>query len=97
VNDTIPSPPPLIIDEPGTPDIFAANAPSFFIHNGAVYISLETVRLVGGTERTLRREIIGRLVMPQSAAEVLVEGLGEFLKKQRKPVTPRFSGPRLAT
>lgn len=70
-------------DNPHAPELYASGATGFFVSNGTVTITLESVRADhsqnGGP---LSRVVVGRLTMPAAGAQGLAIGLFDFLEKQ---------------
>jgi hypothetical protein len=77
---TTPVPVPFI-DNPHAPEVFAAEAIGFLLHQGNVHITLTSPRSDHGTQPpTANNVVIGRLVMPLVGAQRFVMGLYDFLK-----------------
>ncbi len=77
------------LDNPHAPDVFADAAPGFFNFNGNIRITFESVRVNHATAPgPLTRVVIGRLVMPLAAAEVMAKGLLDFINQQRTQQNP---------
>jgi hypothetical protein len=72
------------LDNPLAPDVFADSATGWFLHNGNVRITFESLRINHITSPgPAKRVVIGRLVMPIDRAEDFANGLLEFIKQQR--------------
>jgi hypothetical protein len=75
--------PQTFVDNPFAPNIFAADAMGYFINEGTVTITLTSMAPnhvePGGS---LKKVVVGRLVMSVPAAQRLAIGLVDFLKKQ---------------
>ena len=78
------APPPVsFIDNPHAPEVFSTHATGFFLNQGNVHITFESVRVNHVTSPgPVNRVVIARLVMPLASAEGLAMGLYDFLKKQ---------------
>ncbi|MEY4708589.1 MAG: hypothetical protein RJB58_2312 [Pseudomonadota bacterium] len=73
----------LFVDNVTAPDIYATGATGFFVSNGAISITLESIRASHSEPPgPLSRVVVGRLVMPISGAQGLAIGLFDFLEKQ---------------
>jgi len=71
------------VDNPNAPELYASGATGFFVSNGAITITLESVRADHGPAAgPLSRVVVGRLVMPVAGAQGLAIGLFDFLEKQ---------------
>jgi hypothetical protein len=71
------------VDNPLAPEVFASGATGFFVSNGNVTITFESLRADhGDTPGPLSRVAVSRLVMPASGAHGLAVGLFDFLDKQ---------------
>jgi len=71
------------VDNPNAPELYASGATGFFVSNGAITITLESVRADHGSDAgPLSRVVVGRLVMPVAGAQGLAIGLFDFLEKQ---------------
>lgn len=71
------------IDNAHAPEVFADEATGFFVSNGCVRITFESVRVNHSTNPgPLNRVVMARLIMPVSGAQNLAAGLYDFLKKQ---------------
>lgn len=73
------------IDNPTAPEIFADSAVGFANFHGVVRIALASTRphhtgAGAGTPAPINQVVVGRLVMPISAAQNLAVGLFDFLK-----------------
>jgi len=72
-----------LLDNPNAPDVFADDVTGWFFLNGNVRITFESVRASHITSPgPLNRVVIGRLVMPIDRAEVMANGLLDYIKKQ---------------
>ena len=70
-------------DNPLAPEIYASGATGFFVSNGTITITLESIRADHGEKPgPLKRVVVGRLTMPASGAQGLAIGLFDFLEKQ---------------
>jgi hypothetical protein len=70
-------------DNPDAPEFFASGATGFFVSNGTVTITLESIRADHGPKPgPLTRVVVGRLTMPAAGAQGLAIGLFDFLEKQ---------------
>lgn len=75
---------PHFVDNPHAPDVFADYATGFFTMNGSLRITFEAARVNHATAPgPINRVVIGRLVMPESAAESMARDILAFLDKQR--------------
>lgn len=71
------------VDNPGAPELYASGATGFFVSNGMVTITLESIRADHADKPgPLTRVVVGRLVMPAAGAQGLAIGLFDFLEKQ---------------
>jgi hypothetical protein len=71
------------VDNPLAPELYASGATGFFVSNGIITITLESVRPDHAeTPGPLSRVVVGRLVMPAAGAQGLAIGLFDFLEKQ---------------
>lgn len=70
-----------LLPNPLAPEVFAANAAGFFLLNGNIVITLESVRPEYSDGPTLNRVVVGRVVMPVQGAQNLVVALNDFLAK----------------
>jgi hypothetical protein len=77
-------PPPVAIDNPHAPDVFADAATGWFLSGGNVRITFESVRANHMHQAPLNRVVIGRLVMPMDAAEAMAKQLLDFIAHQRQ-------------
>jgi hypothetical protein len=72
-----------LLDNPQAPELFASAATGFFVANGNIAITFESVRADHSTSPgPLNRVVVGRVVMPVQGAQALVVGLFDFLEKQ---------------
>ena len=72
-----------LLDNPQAPELFASAATGFFVANGNIAITFESVRADHSTSPgPLNRVVVGRVVMPVPGAQALVVGLFDFLEKQ---------------
>ena len=71
------------IDNAYAPEVFATNAAGFFVLEGVIGITLESV-IADHSPRPgpIRRVVRGRLTMPIAGAQRLALGLIDFLKNQ---------------
>jgi hypothetical protein len=70
------------VDNPLAPELYASGATGFFVSNGTITITLESVRADHGEKPgPLSRLVIGRLTMPAAGAQGLAIGLFDFLEK----------------
>ncbi len=75
---------PIFMDDPHAPDLFADGATGFFVLNGNMRITLEAARVShDACPGPINRVVIGRLVLPLSAAEALAEDILAFIERQR--------------
>jgi hypothetical protein len=71
------------IDNPQAPEFYASGATGFFVSNGVITITLESLRADHGEKPgPLTRTVVGRLTMPAAGAQGLAIGLFDFLEKQ---------------
>lgn len=71
------------VDNPSAPELYASGATGFFVSNGTVSITLESLRADHGEKPgPLSRVVVARLTMPAAGAQGLAMGLLDFLKKQ---------------
>ena len=79
---TEPSPGPVFVDVPGTPDLFVDGATGFFLHNGILRIAFEVQRFDhSNAQAPATRIVIARVAMPAAGASALAVNLFDFLKK----------------
>lgn len=75
-------PPIKFVDNPQAPEFYAAGAAGFFVANGVITITLESIQADhSDNSGPLRRTVVSRLTMPASGAQGLAIGLFEFLEK----------------
>ncbi len=78
-----------LIDHPHASDIFVDGSAGVHIFNGVARIALETVRVDHSSNPpATSRVLIGRLVMPFSAAERMARAILEFAEQHRRSQTP---------
>jgi hypothetical protein len=71
------------VDNPQAPEIYASGATGFFVSNGIISVTLESLRADHGEKPgPMQRVVVGRLVMPAAGAQGLAIGLFDFLEKQ---------------
>lgn len=71
------------INNPFSPEVFASAATGFFVSNGNITITFESLRVDhSANPGPMARVIVGRLVMPIAGAQGLALGLYDFLEKQ---------------
>ena len=71
------------VDNPEAPEFYASGATGFFVSNGIITITLESLRADHGEKPgPLKRVVVGRLTMPAAGAQGLAIGLFDFLEKQ---------------
>ena len=71
------------VDNPNAPELYAYGATSFFVSNGTISITRESIRADHGEKPgPLSRVVVGRLTMPAAGAQGLAIGLFDFLEKQ---------------
>ena len=71
------------VENPDAPEFYASGATGFFVSNGVITITLESLRADHGDKPgPLTRTVVGRLVMPAAGAQGLAIGLFDFLEKQ---------------
>ncbi|HEY0266070.1 MAG TPA: hypothetical protein VGC16_04915 [Rhizomicrobium sp.] len=71
------------VDNPLAPELYASGATGFFVSNGTITITLESIRPDHADKPgPLSRVVVGRLVMPAAGAQGLSIGLFDFLEKQ---------------
>jgi hypothetical protein len=77
------------IDNPHAPELFSTAATGFFVGEGCVHITFESVRVNHVTSPgPVNRVVIGRLIMPVAGAQALAIGLYDFLTKHGMDVAP---------
>lgn len=75
---------PEFVDNPHAPDIFADAATGIFTLSGNVRLTFESVRCEHSkSPGPIRRVVIGRLVMPEAAAEQMARMILENLERFR--------------
>ena len=71
------------VDNPNAPELYATGATGFFVSNGTISITLESIRADHGEKPgPMSRVVVGRLTMPAAGAQGLAIGLFDFLEKQ---------------
>jgi hypothetical protein len=71
------------VDNPSAPELYASGATGFFVSNGTISITLESIRADHGEKPgPMSRVVVGRLTMPAAGAQGLAIGLFDFLEKQ---------------
>jgi len=71
------------VDNPNAPELYASGATGFFVSNGTISITLESIRADHGEKPgPMSRVVVGRLTMPAAGAQGLAIGLFDFLEKQ---------------
>jgi hypothetical protein len=71
------------VDNPEAPEFYASGATGFFVSDGTVTITLESLRADhGDTPGPLKRVVVGLLTMPAAGAQGLSIGLFDFLEKR---------------
>lgn len=71
------------VDNPDAPEIFSSGATGFFVSNGNITITFESVRADHSqSPGPVYRTVVSRIVMPAAAAQGLAVGLFDFLEKQ---------------
>lgn len=78
----------VVQDNPFAPEVFATGAPSFWIYQGNVHITLESARTAEPGSNTVNRVACARIVMPIVGAQELAAGLYDFLKKNGHDPVP---------
>jgi mannitol-1-phosphate 5-dehydrogenase len=77
------------VDNPMAPDIFADGLSGYFLKDGNVRMTFETVRESHvSSPGSMSRIVIGRLVMPIDAAENMARGVLDFIQKTRSQSSP---------
>lgn len=72
------------LNNPHAPEVFVDGYSGFFIFNGNVRITLDSLRVDHSTAPgPLNRVVIARLVIPLGSAEALAKELLDFIQKQR--------------
>ena len=75
--------PVKFVDDPMAQEIYASAASGFFVANGNITITFESLRPDHSDKPgPLTRVVVGRMVMPVSGAQGLAIGLFDFLEKQ---------------
>jgi hypothetical protein len=83
VSGAAPMPAISFMDNPLAPEVFATAATGFLVNAGNVHITFEAMRVNHVTSPgPVNRVVIGRVVMPLIAAQGLLVGLYDILKKQ---------------
>ncbi len=90
-------PRPAFVDDLQSIEIFASDASGFFLSEGVVRFTLESIRASHkDNPDTPSRVVIARLAMPVPGAQRLLVGLYDFLRKnQLDPVAPAAEKGRL--
>lgn len=88
---------PEFIDDLRATEIFASDASGFFLSEGVVRFTFESVRASHkDNPDTPARVVIARLAMPVPGAQRLLVGLYDFLRKNKlDPVPPTPDKDRL--
>lgn len=77
------------IDNPHAPDVFADSVTGFFNFNGNLRLTFEAFRVDhSSSPGPVNRIVIGRLVLPLSAAKGLHAMLTDFFEKQSDETPP---------
>lgn len=84
------TPKPEFIDDLHSPEIFASDASGFFLSEGVVRFTFESIRASHkDNPDTPSRVVIARVAMPVPGAQRLLVGLYDFLRKNKlDPVPP---------
>jgi hypothetical protein len=86
------TPKPAFIDDLHSPEIFASDASGFFISEGVVRFTFESIRASHrDNPDTPSRVVVARVAMPVPGAQRLLIGLYDFLRKNKLdpvPATP---------
>ncbi len=90
-------PQPEFIEDLHSVEIFASDASGFFLSEGIVRLTFESIRASHrDNPDTPARVVVARVAMPVPAAQRLLVGLYDFLRKnQLAPVTANEEKPRL--
>jgi hypothetical protein len=73
---------PPLIDNPLAPEFFADEATGFFIHQGNISITFSSARVDHRSNPgPVSRVVVGRVVLPITAAAGLAVGLYDFLRQ----------------
>jgi hypothetical protein len=86
--------PPRFVDSPDAPEIFADLLSGTFWHSGVLRMTFESARINHEKHPgPLSRVVVGRIVMPITAAENMAKMILEAVEKSRSaaPVTPQTS------
>jgi hypothetical protein len=84
---------PTLIDNPHAPDVFADEATGLFLAGNNVRITFSSYRVDhSAIPGPVNRVVIGRLVLPLVAAEVLHRTLADFLERMKEQAKAS-SGP----
>ena len=83
-------------DNPAAPEIFAADAFGFWLHNGVLTVTM-TSDNVDHRESPgpITRRVVARIVMPIEASQRLAAGLYDFLKQRGLDPVPRSSSDKV--
>jgi hypothetical protein len=68
-------------DNPHAPDIFADAATGIAVVSGLIRVTFESAKVYHGASPGVNRVVVGRLVMPLSAAEGLLNLLSDYIAK----------------
>jgi hypothetical protein len=75
---------PNFVDNPHAPDIFADSTSGYFIFNGNLRITFESLRVSHvSSPGPVNRVVIGRLVLPLAQAEGLAKGILDLIERQK--------------
>ena len=73
----------IFVDNQMVPEVYSSGATGFFVSNGNISITLESIRASHSEPQgPLERVVVSRLVMPIAGAQGLAIGLFDFLEKQ---------------
>ncbi len=87
---------PVLIDNPHAPEVFASACTGFFVENGVVHLTFESMRVNHAMDPgPVNRVVIARLAMSVAGAQGLAAGLYDFLKKQGLDPVPTPSADQL--
>jgi hypothetical protein len=75
--------PPVLIDNPFAPEVFATGCTGVTNLNGVIVLTLESARCDHGRQPpSIDRVVVGRIALTNGAAQELVAGLNQFLEQQ---------------
>ncbi len=75
---------PAFLHNPQSPDVYADAASGFFVFNGNMRITFESLRVNhSSTPGPVDRVVIGRLVLPVVQAEAMARGILDMIERHK--------------